>query len=532
MGLPRIEGKGNEARLVVNDRPFVAYAGEVHNSSSSSLEYMEEKVWPALRPLHMNAVVMPVFWEVIEPEEGVFDFEIVDGLIAQARNEGMKIIFLWFGLWKNGASTYVPAWVKLDQRRFFHVVSTANLSTMGIFGQGKNNNLIDTISPLCEAASDADAKAFRALMAHIRDIDAEEQTVIMMQIENEIGVLGSARDTSAIADAAFESVIPDRLAEACGVAGTWREAFGNEAEENFMCWYYGRAVEKIAAAGTEEYPIPMYVNAWLEQFPEMAGAYPSGGPVAKKMDIWRIAAPTIQVYGPDIYVDNYRDVCDEYASNGNPLLIPEVRATEDTAAFAFYAYGKHNAMCFSPFGIEDLFASSVEAMSAEQLAQLNIGEGLIGKQNQMAGVKLAAAYQTLASMEGLMDEARAAGKLHAFLEYKDQGQLIETENYLVKITYGAGSVVPWMRGKSEGPAAGGILIEDGDTFYLAGQGVSATFYPKNGEQATLAVLRKEEGHFEDGVWKRGRILNGDEGMRIGLGAIPEVQKVTLFKIWN
>lgn len=173
--------------LYVNDEPFLILGGELHNSSSSNLQYMEKQVWPRLKELNLNTVLLPVAWENIEKEEGVYDFSLLEELIFQARREKMKLILLWFGLWKNGESTYVPGWVKRDSGRFFRA-------------RYKGGELSQTISPLCKNAVKADARAFTVFMKKLKDIDAESQTVLMVQVENEIGFLKSDRDYSKEAD--------------------------------------------------------------------------------------------------------------------------------------------------------------------------------------------------------------------------------------------------------------------------------------------------------------------------------------------
>lgn len=245
--LPEIrKDKLGRAAFYVDGAPFIALAGELHNSSASSLRYMDETVWPALRPLHMNSVILPVAWESIEPEEGVFDFSLPDGLIAAARREGLRLILLWFGLWKNGMSTYVPGWVKRassgKDARFFRVRD----------GFGKP---LDCISPFCAEAVGADAKAFRALMAHIAEIDGD-RTVIAVQVENEIGVLSAGRDYSEIAEKNYAQQIPSQIAAWYEVSGTWEEAFGIDGAEMMMAWQYAQAVEQIASQGKSVYPLP------------------------------------------------------------------------------------------------------------------------------------------------------------------------------------------------------------------------------------------------------------------------------------
>ena len=116
-GTPHLERRGQATQLIVDGKPFLALGGEVHNSSSSSVEYMKP-IWPRLGSMHLNTVVVPVAWETIEPQEGRFEFSVVDGLLEGARSNHLRLVVLWFGAWKNTFSSYVPAWVKTDEERF------------------------------------------------------------------------------------------------------------------------------------------------------------------------------------------------------------------------------------------------------------------------------------------------------------------------------------------------------------------------------------------------------------------------------
>ena len=517
--MPRMQKDENgKMMLYVDGAPYIALSGELHNSSSSSLAYMDQKIWPALRPLHMNTVILSVAWETTQPEEDRFDFTLVDGLIASAKREGMRLILLWFGLWKNGISTYVPAWVKKASSglnaRFFRVRD----------GFGKP---LDCISPFCEEAVQADAAAFSQLMQHLAQADPEH-VVIAVQVENEMGVLGADRDFSPAAEQAFHSPVPELVAQQYG-KGSWEEVFGRDGGEMMMAWQYASAVEKIAACGKAVYPLPMYVNAWLEQHPDRAGCYPCGGPIAKVMQIWRLAAPTIDCYAPDIYLNNFRGVCDEYAVSGNPLFIPEVRATKDSASFLMYAVGKHRALCFAPFGIEDLFGNRSDSIDDSLLATLNISNDAFNPTG--AGERLAAAYDLIGNMLPIIDKAHREGKIHAFLEYHDSGISLSLARYDVQISYSGASESFFSRSSNnkDRAVAGGFLIELSENeFILCGSGYSVKFLPKPGEKAVVGVLNKEEGYYRAGEWVPGRTLNGDEGYFIGLSDFPQALHISLF----
>ena len=65
-------------------RPFFVLGGQSHNSSTYSPHDIAV-FWRALDTLHANTAEIPVYWEAIEPEEGVFDFRSVDTLFEGAR---------------------------------------------------------------------------------------------------------------------------------------------------------------------------------------------------------------------------------------------------------------------------------------------------------------------------------------------------------------------------------------------------------------------------------------------------------------
>lgn len=298
---PHLHKQGNATQLIVDGKPFLVIGGELHNSSSSSMEYMRP-IWERMVALRLNTVLAAVFWELIEPEEGTFDFSLVDGLLQEARRHDLRLILLWFGSWKNGTSSYVPYWVKRDYHRFPRV-------------RREDGKAVEVLSTLTEANWQADAKAFAALMHHLRLVDSNDSTVIMIQVENEVGVLGDTRDRSDAANAAFAGSVPQELLDQLSThrqelgagllrhwessdfktSGSWQEIFGSgpETDELFMAWNYACYVDRVAAAGKSQYPIPMYVNAWLaapQQPPadwpadgKKPGDWPSGGPDRKSV---------------------------------------------------------------------------------------------------------------------------------------------------------------------------------------------------------------------------------------------------------
>lgn len=512
MSIPQIkrDAKGIPT-LYVHDEPFFLRGGEIHNSSASDLEFLEYKLWPALRGLNLNAVIVPICWEQLEPQEGKYDFTLLESLIASARWEGLKLCFLWFGLWKNAESMYVPAWMKRDTATYFR--------TEKVTGEKMN-----TISPLCAAAVEKDRKAFTALMRRIRELDEDENTVLIMQVENEIGLLGSDRDYSAAANEAFFAPIPEKLSQTVGKSGTWEEVFGDDAAESFMAWHFASAVETIAASGKKVYDLPCYANAWLRQSPWFPGSYPSGGPVRQMHPIWKTAAPSLFALGPDIYVPYCADVMDEYAGEDNPLFIPEIRKDAVASSYALYAFGAKNAICFSPFGIEDLALdpSQLDKPPMELMIALNIDPSAF----DITGSKacLSATYDLLAQLEPLYLKYRGTKHLKACVRHGevDYSAFLRFEDYDLSVKYG-----PRMSGK---PLGCMYVIElAADKFLLVGLNCTPEFRVKPGVAKKADILCMQEGRIENGEWVGGRILNGDEKMNLRFGDMPSALLVEMYQ---
>ena len=510
--IPEIRDDNGIQTLYVNDKPFLALAGEIHNSSASDLTFMKEHVWPTLHGLNMNSVIVPIYWELIEKTEGTYDFSLIQGLIEQAREEGKKLIFLWFGLWKNAESMYVPGWMKKDTKTYFRVKTVKGES-------------INTISPFCQAAIEKDRSAFAAIMRFIREFDEAESTVITMQVENEIGVLGTERDYCDVANEAFAAAVPDALTSALGLGnGTWKEVFGQDAEESFMAYYFAKAVETIAAAGKAEYPIPCYANAWLKQYPWNVGSYPSGGPVVEMQPIWRATAPSLFTFAPDIYVPYVPSVMDEYHQDNNPLFIPEVRKDAVTASYCMYAFGRHNAICYSMFGVEELTMDpdQIDKPPMEVMVALNIDPSAF----DIAGSKdyVAATYGLIENIKPYYLKYRGTSHLQSYVRKSetDYGTLLHFEDYDLKVAYS-----PRMPFK---PLAAGMIFElEPNKFLITGMMSTLTFIPKAGENVKVDMINFEEGHFENGEWVKGRTLNGDEKMSITLADMPHCFMLELYK---
>lgn len=522
---------GNKV-LEVNHQPFYAVAGEVHNSDASSPAYME-KIWPVADKLGLNTLLLPVSWELTEPVEGTFDFAIPDALIEQARKWNKKIIFLWFGSWKNAEMMYAPAWVKTDRKRFRRAqIVKGEDKSMRDMGMAKIPYY--SLSYLCTEARDADACAFAALMEHIREIDEEINTVIGVQVENETGLLGNARERSDEADRLFAMPVPDGFAaymkahsssmqedvriqiEQGKSGGSWEEFFGEAADEIFSAYHVAEFVNAVAKAGKKAYPLPMFANCWIVHKGDRPGQYPSGGPVSRMREVWRFCAPSVDVLCPDIYVPEFLEVCDDYARDGNPLMIPESATHSYAASRLAYCIGHYHAMGYSVFGFDDI-GKPFTAMQG-YLFGMDVNDPALKVPQDFATYAWFA--KTLSGMMPVIAPCYGTGQLQAVCAEKGEDcQFLD----LGKLRVSARFQNPLNPGAVNGVALG-VRIEEDESYLLAYRCILSfgALDAKN-----LDILELEEGLFENGSWQRGRRLNGDEAASLLIDA-PVLLRVKVY----
>jgi hypothetical protein len=521
LAVPHLEKRGQATQLIVDGKPFLVLAGELSNTVSSDTDRMNV-VWPLLAgKVHMNTVLTGVSWDWIEPEEGKYDFRLVDQLIASARRNNVHIVWIWFASWKNGLSSFAPAWVKAAQDRFPRA-------------QIRGGKTIETLSTLSQNNLQADARAFAALMRHTREVD-QTRRVIMVQVENEVGVLGDARDRSADADQAFARPVPRELMDylvqhkqdllpefkqvwdAAGsrTSGTWEEVFGQgaQADEIFMGWDYARYINSVAEAGKKEYAIPMFVNAWIVQ-PEDKGPgdYPSGGPQAHMRDIWRAGAPLVDLLCPDIYLPDFNGILARYGRSGNTIFVPESAGDTRGAANAFYAIGQYHAIGYSPFGIDNL--ARIMGSGPEGLQPA-------GSQPppDVAALPFSVAYKTLAQLAPLILEHQSKGTIAAAsLNWDNPDQQIKLGGYTLNVGLPRDRRTPDLVPDLTGY---GIFMATGsDEYLLAGNNLQITFTPDTPGPPIAGIARQENGHFENGKWVVTRYLAGDDSvLRYDIAAV-------------
>jgi len=479
--------------LIVDGKPFLVLAGELGNNSTTSLEYMKA-IWPNLVQAKFNTILAGVSWNQIEPQEGKFNFKVLDGVIQGARAHNLHLALLWFGSWKNSLSSYAPDWVKRDFQRFPRAQFEGGVS-------------IEELTTLSEANRDADARAFAAMMRHVKEVDGQQHTVLFIQVENEVGMHTVLLDHSPLATQALAGPVPKQLmdylaqhkdtlipefrqvwaANGFKTAGTWEEVFGkgDGKDSVFMAWNYARYIGRVAEAGKAQYPIPMYVNAALYSPGRVPEFTPSHGrPWDVVLDIWRAGGPSIDVLSPDIYGGDFPTFCAKYTQSGNPLLIPETGAGAAGAAKALFAFGRYDAICFSPFGIDRISTND----------------------------PVVAIYGLLSQLAPMILEHQGNGTMSAvMMNADDPVQKVPVGNYTLEVTAtrprGASAATP---SPQAAPSAGLFIATGPDEYFMLGSGLTVTFSSHSPGAPLAGLGTVEEGTFVNGRWVPGRWLAGDD----------------------
>lgn len=493
-------------------KPVYVVGVQAHNSSTGT--DMLDRAVAAAEQYHANTLEAPVYWYQIEPEEDQYCMDSLRALVDRARQANLRLIVLWFGASKNGHPNYVPEYIKLAPERYW-------------IASGPDGAPVASLSPHCPATLERDTLAFSRVMRFLKEYDGETGTVLAAQVENEMGYANTDRDYGKAADRDFEA-LPDarllavNLPDADAVGGpTWRGHFGRFANEAFSAWHTARYIDRVAAAGKREYDLCCYTNVMIgENGVEESGfSYNGGSPVSRMLDVWKIAAPHLDLIAPDIYNEpkaEYLRIITAYDRADNALFVPESPwGGEANAVNSILAAGR-GAVGVSVFGCETALA----------------GDGALLPEARPVAVSL----RILAAMAPLLIRYRGTGRVHAFTqdEYALH-QYLRLPHYHVDARFtranptmpGLGSFINlradenrWMlaeRGR-------GLLVQTGeDEFFLCGSGISVYFIRRpepddprgyahliSRQSSQLNFLTVDEGHFEGDTWVTDRYRNGDE----------------------
>lgn len=502
--IPHLAHHDGRHALIVDGEPFLILGAQANNSSAWPATL--PKVWSAMETLHVNTLEIPVYWEQFEPEPGRYDTSVVDTIVDQARERGLRVVLLWFATWKNGSNHYMPEWMKRQPATYPNVI-------------GPDGREVDSPSPHAEATLQADARAFAAFMRHLREADAEH-TVIMVQVENEPGTWGSVRDHSQAAEALFTSAVPAEALAATGRSGqagrNWPQVFGRDADEFFHVWHVARFIGRVAAAGKQEYPLPLVVNGSIRDpiEPGWPPYYEVGGPNDNVFELWQAAAPAVDILAPDIYLgdtEKYLKVLDLYSRDDNPLFVPETIGFGAFSRFLFAALGR-GAVGYAPFGLDDtrledwlldrgLSRKEVYADTSRNARLLRPMAREIARWNFEGRLKTAVQ----------MTVATEAGNPVDRVDYLTDATL-HFESWDADIAFGTFRRLARTDPQPGSPDGRILITELGpNEFVVAGYHGRVMFRPTGGHKdRPWQYLEVEEGQYRDGVFERTRILNGDQ----------------------
>lgn len=480
--MPKLTHENGHYTLLVDGEPYLILGGQCGNSSNWPATL--PTVWKTMKEMNANTLEIPIYWEEIERVRGQYDFSSVQRLLDQARAHNIRLVLLWFATWKNGSNHYMPEWMKLDSKHFYNVTS-------------KDGRDIDSPSPHAKEAMELDAKAFAAFMQYLKDNDPCH-TVIMVQVENEPGTWDSVRDYGHNAEKVFKQNVPAALlkpeiltelgADPHSTGGSWSQVFGERADEYFHAWHVARYINYVAEAGRKVNPLPMYVNAALRDpiSNPMANEYESGGPTDNVICIYKAAAPAICLCAPDIYQsdnEKYYAVIQLYDRQDNALMVPE---TMSNNLFLYEIVSR--GIGFSPFGVDG-------RISAETPLSLD--------------------YALLSPAANQIATWRVENRLFTAYEHSNHAtDEIDLGSWKAKLTFNAssrGAALPQGENKTS-PAGKTMIVKiSEDEFYAFGNNVHFTFEPMGlNAGKSWHYLYVEDGHFENNIFVRDRILNGDQ----------------------
>jgi hypothetical protein len=368
---------------------------------------------------------------------------------------------------------------------------------------------MDAISPFCDEALKADERAFSAVMRHIREFDERDHTVILMQVENETGLIHTDRDYSAVATKAYDARPPSDLLSyiekhkdvltpalqsawkqtGYRTAGSWTEVFGDLASEVFSAWAVSRYVEQVAAAGKVEYPIPYYANvALMNSGSVRPGDWPSGGATAHVIDIWKAVAKHIDIIAPDIYRVDFPQEASLYNRPDNVLFVPETGFAPYYAPYVFTALAE-NGIGYSPFGVDRGFTGS-------------------GLTEPAAAVE--ENYRVLRPLLPIIARNRYRSALFPVVldMYRHESLAIPLGDSLTAVVHFDEQFVA----DTQAHRGGGIIIKLApDRFIVAGEGFHVTFAEVKGVPRNADCVSVEEGSFDGEAWTTKRVVTGDQG---------------------
>jgi len=340
------ETVGGRQVFYVDGWPFTALAVEIPWEELVYGRYHEtlrayDHLYPAAHAIGLNTLKVPIKWSMIEPEKDVYDFSYVDHVKAMAEKHNLKLILGWFGHY---ASNDGNLYFNLTSEVFapFYVIDDEKTYPRAIDARGASHH--NAVSYEYDAITEREAKAFRAFMEHIKEIDAQTRTILMIQMENEIAVFGGDREDHTL----WRDHSP--------AANELFAAKGFTSELKYSAWRLSSNwLRRVTDAGAQAYRLPLFLNFVAGQVgDDVLGGSP-GEDVATYLD----NCPSITFVGANLYmpaessVDDLRTALTRYRVGRNLPAITETNSDRTFVAprFAYIAIGEFGVPLFAPWAL-------------------------------------------------------------------------------------------------------------------------------------------------------------------------------------
>jgi len=316
----------------------------------------------------------------------------------------------------------------------------------------------------------------------------------------------------------------------------WTEVFGRDADEFFQVWHVATFIGKIAAAGKAIYPLPLYVNGSIRNplDPGWPPTYQVGGPNDNVFELWKAAAPAVDILSPDIYIrdsEAYLKVLELYSRPDNALFVPETIGFGAITRFFFSALG-YGAIGYAPFGMDNVrvrLKADGNPMSAEEMyGATALNYRLIKPMaRQIAQWNLEGRIQTAVQMS--VDPDAPRGNSVDRVNYITD-KTLHFEDWDADIAFGTFQRLARTTSQPEEPDGRILVTELGNgQFLLAGYHCRVMFRPaKENKGRSWQYLVVEEGNYVDGAFKADRIRNGDQTDWGLVFAQPAALRVSLY----
>jgi hypothetical protein len=420
--MPHFEEANGHKVLYVDGEPFSVLAVEIPWWDLIYGKYKETEtaydgLYPAAAKLGLNALKVPIKWSMVEPEKGVYNFSYLDHAKSMAENNHLKLILNWFGHYASADGTvygnltgelYAPMYIVTDDKLYPRAVDADGIP--------HHNAISYDYEPIVER----EIAAFRAFMQHIKEVDSQAHTILMVQVENEIAVFGVDRHNP-------------KLWRDHSPASNKRFAENGFSDDlKYSAWDLSyNWIRRLTDAGAAVYALPLFHNYVGGRVAD----WMVGGAPGEDVNTYLRNCPSISFIGVNSYfcaewrwdntcareshatVDQLREPLNRYSVGRNLPAITEINSgsTPLTSRLAYIAVGEFGAPIFAPWS---LTASYPEPYEPYVLKDGNLANGAFA---------LRETYTSLSKALPQITYYATTDKLKVFMSHSSGQRFTQTE---------------------------------------------------------------------------------------------------------